>query len=455
MKKTKRYLRIITCLTLALAVFALAACGNGDETTTQSEETQDMTGEYVIDITDFGMPLQFYLKIDDDDTFQLSPGRTYETDKGHGTIGSSGDVHMFVYSDSTAESPKTTTFSFEEGNLVFDTSLYYGSSTLAATKVDEDNPDITYQLVANTLLYDEYHGEYAGEHSVTAMGSTIDYVYSLSLTEGRTFHFVSTYQMGGDTYTYTEEGHYDIEDDTLTLYPEGEENIQGSFDASMNLTVPIKPSDMADRESQTLRIATTADCAGTYYGYATKEMGGTKMYDTSITLYLDKFGGYEYTAEDTVNGTYTETGSFTHEGAAIVFTPADQSESREGTLNHFILDAPMVVSSESTTPADVTLYCELVQGIFAAEGEDDQENTYQATLSLHHDGTYDFTMVEGTSQTLIDESGTFTVTQTMFTQLVLTASDQTSRSAVVSAVGFNMNIDLDEETTVGFILTKE
>lgn len=442
-------------LLISLVGLMTMGCGEttGSESTTTAQTETSIAGEYIIDITDLGMPLQFYLKIDADDNFYLSPDRSYEVDKGHGVVGNSQDTYMLIYSDSTTDEPKNSTFTVENNNLHFSTNLPYGASSLPASKVDDNDPDITYYLVAKTLMYETYYAEYAGEHSVSAMGSEVTYAYYLQLGEGREFKFVSDYSMSGTDYQYLESGYYDISGSNVILHLDGED-VTGSFNEDNNLQIPVKPSDMGDREERTLQIATTASCASTYYGYAYSEMGGTTMYDAQVTLVLDKFGGYSYTAADTVNGTVTETGSFSIDGSQISFSPADSDQNYTATLENFIFTGAFEVSTESTTRVDLTLYCKTVQGEFTATGEDEAENQYYATLNLYSDGTFDFVILYDQEQTLLDKQGTFTISRMMFVQLTLTAEDQTTYSCVVSEVGLNVNIEIGTDNEVGFILMK-
>ena len=418
-------------------------------TTTEPTEPESLVGEYEIDITDLGMPLIFYLKIESDDTFKLGSDRTYSVDKGHGTIGQSGDTYMFIYSDSTVQEPKTSTFTVENNNLHFSTSLHYGSSNLPASKEDEENPEIIYYLVAKTLVNEAYFGEYVGAHSVTAMASTIDYEYSLILSSGNEYSFLSQYEVGDDTMEYTEAGYYQIQGTSLILKHLVEGDIVGSISTEGAITIGIKPADQAVRADQELQLAITASCAGIYTGYK-KEMDGTStVYETAITLILDKFGGYIYTGVDTISGTINETGSFSISGSTLTFTPSDSETSFTGSLVNYQLttELPLQVDAEART--SIKLYCETVQGTFTGEGEDEAENTYTATVNLYPDGTFDLVVLDSAENELLSDDGTFVIFGFM---LNLTGGE--IYSTVISAVGINANFEVAPEVEVGFILKK-
>jgi hypothetical protein len=435
-------------LIMFLALTSFACGGSTTSITTEAPEETSIVGEYLIDITDLGMPLQFYLKIDADNKFYLAPDREYLNDKGHGTIGSSGNTYMLIYSDSTSEEPKTSTFTMSEKNIHFQTNLPYGSSNLPASKVDEDNPDITYYLVGKTLMYEDYFGEYAGGHTVSAMGSDVEYNYYLKLEAGREFKFVSNYSMSGTDYEYLESGYYDFSNSELTLHL-SEEDVVGNFDQDMNLAIPVKASEMGERVQRTLRVATTASCASTYF--ALLDLSPEPV---NATLTLDKFGGYVYVASDGVDEV-TETGSFTIAGQNLTFHPADSEETFTGTLVNFVLNAPFKVTTSAESRTLVRFYCQTVQGVFTATGEDEAENVYHAELELFADGTFTFVITDEDENIIIDETGTFTITKFMLTQLNLLSDSETPYSLVVSQVGLNVNVLVAEETTVGFILIKE
>ena len=418
-------------------------------TTTTSSETDSIVGEYEIDITNLGMPLIFYLEVGSDDTFRLSSDRTFSVDKGHGTVGHSGATYMFIYSDSTLQEPKTSTFTVDNHNLHFSTSLHYGSSNLPASKEDEENPEIIYYLVAKTLQNEDYFGEYVGAHSVTAMASTIDYEYSLTLRSGNEYAFLSQYEVGGEPYEYVEAGFYQIAGTVLTLKPEDNDDIVGSIDSSGAITIGVKPADNAERSEQDLLLAITASCAGVYTGYKKVMEGQTVVYETSVTLVLDKFGGYVYTGVDTISGTIEETGSFTISGSTLSFSPSDSGAPFTGSLVNYQLTTDLFLQDGAETRTNIKLYCQTVQGEFSGEGEDEAENSYTATINLYHDGTFDLVVLDSEENEILSDDGTFEIIGFM---LNLVGGE--IYPTVVSNVGINVNFEVAPEVEVGFILKK-
>ncbi len=439
-----------------LFVFVLSACTNNSSTqstttTLEGEEPIVLAGEYEVDITDLGMPMIVYLKIDADDNFFLAPDRTFTVDKGHGTISSIGDTYMFIYSDSTPDTPKTSTFKIENNNLHFETALPYGSSNLRCTAVDEENPDITYYLVANKFLFEDYLGDYAGSHSVTAMSSTIDYEYTLKLKTGCTYVFTSTFELEDETYEFIEKGAFSINGTAITLTPEGGSALVGVINADSSLDVSIQVSEMAERATHNLKVATTAAFSGTYYGIKTIKDGETIISSTLAVVVLDKFGNYTYTATESVSGDEpTASGTFSVSGSAITFTPT-VGTAQTGSIANYVLKSKFMLTEEATAEVEITFYRENVQGVFTAVTTV-EEVDFEAELILNVDGTFSVTITQVGGEVIFDEEGTFTLTRMLFVSLNLKVGT-TTYACVVSLSGLNVNFIINE-VTYGFILKK-
>ncbi|NMA61426.1 MAG: hypothetical protein GX956_06055, partial [Firmicutes bacterium] len=129
-----KVVRNLLIVLLMVTVVLLTGCGKPKEeqaTTSPvtevaktSEETTpteqyELQGEYAIDLSNLGMALTFYLKIDEDNNFILSPNRQFTSDRGTGTIGELEGTYLMIYSDSTPEKSKTATFERIGHNLIF------------------------------------------------------------------------------------------------------------------------------------------------------------------------------------------------------------------------------------------------------------------------------------------------------------------------------------------------
>ena len=444
---------MLILLTIILSISSFA-CNKTTtlSTTTTAELGYALAGDYEIDITNLGMPLIVFLRIDEDKNFFLSPDLNFDVDKGHGTIGQSGSTYMFIYSDSTSETPKTCTFLFENNNIHFQSSLPYGSSNLHASAVDENNPDITYYLVANVLLYQDYYGDFSGSHTVTAMGSEIEYNYTLSLKSGCNYQFVSDFNVSGDASSYEETGTYSIDGTTLTLTPEGADAIVGTINSDGSIDISIKASSMAERETHNLKVATTSLYKGTYVGYLKIVDGETILHETTLTLVLDQFGNYALSGNDTKTSTFSVSNEFSVEGTSITFYMGGSEYDVVGSIANYVIKASFPVSSDLGTSAEFTLYRDNIQGTFTQTSTvDDVE--YHASLTLYNDGTYSVIITQVGGSEILNETGTFKITFFMFVKCTLTSEAQVKTECVVSLLGLNVNFVVND-VTYGFILTK-
>ena len=125
-----------------------------------AERFEAIAGDYQIDITNLGMPLVFYLRIEADGAFMLSPNLDFDPSesRGEGVIAESGGVHMMIYKEHTSDNPKTATFVLDGPNLVCPSTLPYGSSNSISSAEDPDDPESVYTLTAEALASSEYDG---------------------------------------------------------------------------------------------------------------------------------------------------------------------------------------------------------------------------------------------------------------------------------------------------------
>jgi hypothetical protein len=398
MKKT---IKMICLLAVTTFLFASAFACSGTTTTTTGTEEYTLVGEYEIDITSLGMPLIFYLKIDANDNFFLSSDRTYAVDKGHGTIASSGETYMFLYSDSTTEAPKTSTFNVRNRNIYFIASLPYGSSNLQAT--DDDNPDLMIYPVAKALLFEEYLGVYAGSHTA----STIDYEYYLELGTGCEYTFTSDF-VSGTAVEFVETGVFSIEETSITLTPENGTAVTGVLNDDDSIDVAVKTFESEVRTSRNLRFATTAAYAGTYYGYLDEIVGDITNYATNAILVLDNFGGYSYSALDAISSqTITEIGTFSVSGTVFTFTPEGQT-TLTGNFPKYVVKAAFEVNPESSTREEVWFYRSNIQGQFNGTATVNEVD-YTAILNVYADATFDLVISIVGGDNILTQEGTFTV----------------------------------------------
>ena len=414
-------------LLATLLVLSMAAVG--------SDPFEAIAGDYQIDITNLGMPLVFYLRIGADGTFELSPNLEFDPSecRGQGQLAESGGVHMMIYAEHTPDSPKTATFVLDGPNLVFQSTLPYGSSNIINSAEDPDDPTIIYTLTADTLTLSEYYGTYAGGHSKMAMGSTVEYVYTLTLSAGLRYVFESEFAMAGTVYTFAETGSWNVDGNTFTLIPAGGEAVQGTI-APGEITVGILPSEMASsRTESVLRIATHADYAGTYLG-----LKSSPMYTAETTMVLDMFGTYQYTANVGMPEPFEESGSYDVTGTEVSFTP-DDGDAYTGTLENLTLTGKFRVIG-SMPGTDLVMYSDALLGTFAGSATH-EEVEYTTTLTLDPDGSYVLLVSDGAGQAVVESTGTFQLMRTMLLMVVLSDMDPAPMCTVGDA-GLNFSISL-------------
>ncbi len=492
-RKTMNKLFKLTSVLLILAMlFTFAACTGTDTQTpsdtddskdttstdtTPSDKYADIAGEYLLDGSNLGMPMKWYIKVTADGKFQIATQRDYATLKGEGTIGDKDGTYLLYYSDSTAESPKTATFTFEGKNMVFSTNIPIGSASLSPN-VDEGKYP-TAKFIANEDILGTYLGTF---EKASQMGNVV-YDYSLVLSIGNEFAFSSSFVMMGETYTRTENGTFDVADGKITFTStevNGEKldtaaTVEGTI-ADKAIKVAFKLSDMASAAQEIeAKLGVYADIAGTYVGLYEKQMGMMKLsYATVLTL--DAFGGYEYYTYDatTSEADYSEKGTYTYADGKFSFTSEKEGATAvEGTYASYVISVKFPISAAMSTPVDLTFYAEEVSGAFMAITTEEGVH-YAATLELAGNQFVMMVGIYGEDAPKYVAVGTFEIKSAMMTTLSFTTTavytDMAMENAVtdipaelktisapVAESGINAELlfDLDDAKLVGFQLSHE
>lgn len=442
-------MRIAMVIFLIGMVSLLSACGKSEPTEPVVDKVQQpapvdtevaadaepiafaLHGDYAIDITNLGMALKFYLRINEDNTFVLSANRQFSDDRGSGTIGELDGTYLMIYSDSTPDRSKTATFERVGPNLVFRSTLPYGSANISFEKEDDEDPEIVYHLTADKYVYEEYYDTYLGFSSMDG----VEYEYVLNLGAGAKYQFVSK---DGETAVYNEGGSFRVADGSIMITPQDEVELVGSITDDGALEIEVKPTAAADRAKTVFRVATTAQHAGLWYA---QNDAGAKA-----TLELDYFSGYKFS---TVDGgeAYSEQGTFEISQGTIAFTREGQEDSVSGTKEGYILKA-------SFNSLEWNFFDAAVQGQF--KGSTMVNESYVATLDMKADGSYALRIVdeESDSAQLVDETGAFTITAGPMSYMIsLNSEDEVTRVGAIWPTGLNMTFDIDG-TSYSFLLTK-
>ena len=465
MKKTLRFLSV--ALVLVMAVCALCACPTPDEdpgNNPPAASYAEIAGEYYLDAAELGMPMAWYVKVTADGNFTIATKRTYEESslKGKGTVGKSGETYMFLYEDSTADKPKTATFTVVDKNLVFSTSVPVGAASVSP----KTEGDVTTYPTAKIIGAEEILGTYIGEYDKTTGMGNVLYSYELTLGYGYTYTFESSFAMMGNTYTRTETGKFTVDGASLTFTAdaEGATPVSGTL-ADKKITTSFKLSQMADAADEiTVEFAPYADIAGTYSATYAMQMDPMSL---NYNTFLTQKGNGDYTyaacsASDMTAPSYTESGKFTVDGKTITFTSdAEGATPVSGTLENYVLAGDeLKFKIESVAPAaKMTFYADCVQGCFkaTASGEGEGAAEYAAILIL---GGNKFQLAVGQMDAANPNysiTGTITVARAMGAVTITLTSEHENTAiatitAAVSANGINAELifDLEDTAKLGF-----
>ncbi len=471
MKKTLRFLAL--ALILVMTVCALTACpspDNGGGTTTPTtpngnQPTGDkyaaIAGEYYLDAAELGMPMAWYVKVTADGSFTIANKRDYSVAgniKGEGTIGDKDGTYMFIYKEHTSDAPKTATFTVDKGgNLVFSTSVPIGAASISPNTEGET----AIYPIAKIIGAEEHLGTYMGEYlKESPMAGNVLYSYELKLDYGYAYTFVSSFQMMGQTFDWTETGIFAIDGTkiTFTSDAEGATPVEGSI-AEKKITASFKLSQMASAPQEiTAEFAPYADVAGTYS--SEKSMMGASFY-TFLTLKGN--GDYTYVAyaDGEETATHTDAGKFTLDGTTITLTSSTEGVAAiTGTLENYTIsgDNFKIPLYTGTPAAKQVFYAEHAQGSFRATATPEESDVeYGAILRIVGNrfqlavGTVDAAspnyVVEGTFE-IVKAMGAITMNMTVTTENALF---QTA-TAAVSKDGINVELlfDPDDSAKLGF-----
>ena len=482
----KTMLRIMAMLLAFAMLLTFAACspaenGGSNAPTDPSapQQTNDacaaIAGEYLLDASNLGMPMKWYIKVTADGKFVISTARDYATVKGEGVVGSKDGTYMFMYSDSTAESPKTATFTMDGKNMTFSTSIPIGAATVSPNLEENTYP------IAKIIAYEDLQGSYLGEYEKAAMGSSVVYSYELTLGNGMEYTFTSSFNMMGQTSTRTENGTFAVNGEKISftaLNVDGEAveaptAVEGTI-ADKTITAAFKLSMMAS-EAQEIeaRLGVYAEQAGTYSGLYEKQMGPmTLSYLTKLEL--DAFGGYKFStasASEPETVDYSEEGTYTYADGKFTFrSAADGAAAVEGTLANYVMSAKFPISQMVPNAVDLTLYAEEVSGTFSATATSEAEKSYTATLEMQGNAFVLTVSEDGADVAAYVAKGTFEIQKAMLCSVVMTTTELTANgtavaeipaelatiSAPVAESGINAELlfDLDDAAVLGFQLTK-
>ena len=279
--------RIILALAAAVLALAFCACGDkggGGSSSVSESSGLDAAGDYYIDLTELGMKLTIYLRINDDGSFIFSNTTAFEVDKSSGTVNKSGDEYIMVYTSvggkekSISDNLNSKFIKAENGDLDFTVCerIYYGSA--GATTTSEENKDA--KLIAKPMTSDykapETKTDFKTGRYISDNGMTASFYDDGS-------YLIIRYNESG---FLCEAGEYGVSTTQLALTPQSGERISCTVVSESELSLCV-PSADAGRETLTFKKTdAAAEPVMTFSGKG-KLTGLDEDFDVVMTLYND------------------------------------------------------------------------------------------------------------------------------------------------------------------------
>ena len=308
MKKT---IKIVALMLFALyTVFGLAGCNQPTANESKSSEKvkNAVAGDYYLDLTELGMKLTVYLRLDDAGAFTFSNTLSFETVKSAGSYQFSDGGYLMVFTNVNGEE-KSISDGLNSGFTVqtdgsLDFSGYgivpYGSASIS-TSVDDDSSVklIAYPVTENFVAPSTESAFQPGFYTCAAITEgDVEYHHTASFFEDNTYLIFTRYEEDGKLCLAYETGNYGVSTSQLALEPgesEHSERIQCEIvdGASLKLSILPHPAatertiiDFAKQES----VEPIADLVGV------GSIGGSVVtFDVTFTLYQD--GSYVAVAD--------------------------------------------------------------------------------------------------------------------------------------------------------------
>lgn len=324
------------CAALLLAgcmIFGIAACGSEGQSSESKDavsggsNTAEVANDYYLDLTELGMKLTVFLRLDEAGNFIFSNTLDFEVNKSAGTFQKSGDEYIMVFTSVNGEEVsisegKTASFIVtEEGSLDFSVggAVPYGTANIDT--VSSDDPTVVLMGHVVTEDYEAPSSESsfkAGSYTTADVEKDgVTYSHMITFYEDNTYlHFV-TYERDGQKMFASEAGTYGVSTTQLALnLGEGDQTsrVECEIVDAANLKVSIlETPEAAERTTLDFVKADTITEAASYTGTGTVT-GTTDTFEATLKIYKD--GSYETSAEgfaergviemDSVAGTFKQ-----------------------------------------------------------------------------------------------------------------------------------------------------
>lgn len=309
MKKIMK--RVAAAILTACMMLGLVACGGEKKSASGSTDTSEIANDYYLDLTELGMKLTVYLRLDAEGSFMFSNTLDFEADKSSGTFQKSGEEYIMVFTSVNGEEKSSSdgiTSSFvvtEDGSLDFSgcATVPYGSANISTTSADDPNVKLIAHAVTEEFDAPSTESLFqSGSYTTEIIEENgVYYTHVVSFYEDNTYlHFMS-YEQNGKTMFFSETGTYGISTTQLALEPANGERVECEIVDGSNIVVSIYPHvGAAERTSMNFEKVSTVGMLTSFTGTGTVT-GTSDTFSTELTIYED--GSYETTAEG-----FTESG---------------------------------------------------------------------------------------------------------------------------------------------------
>lgn len=302
-------LLLAVCMMLGIVACGSEGGSTGGDASTGGGNTAEVANDYYLDLTELGMKLTVFLRLNEDGTFIFSNTLDFEVDKSSGTFQKSGEEYIMVFTSVNGEEKSVSdglASSFvvtEDGSLDFSVggAVPYGSANIDT--VSAEDPSI---ILLGRVVTEDYQAPSAesffamGSYKATVEQDGISYKHVVTFYEDNTYlHFV-TYEQNGAKQFLSETGTYGVSTSQLALEPEemeteGMNRVECEVVDNANLKVSVVAT-LGATERTTLDFAKsdTLSQVDSFAGTGTVT-GSTDTFDATLTLYED--GSYTTSAK--------------------------------------------------------------------------------------------------------------------------------------------------------------
>lgn len=304
MKKTFR--RLMALLWIGCVAIALAGCSqpSGDAGATQAAGDAGIAGDYYLDLTELGMKLTVYLRLDEAGTFLFSNGLSFETSKSAGTYHASDEGYLMVFTSvngeeqSISEGLSSGFVVREDGALDFGGygTVPYGTASIST--VSADDPEVRLIAVPVPDDYEAPDTETAfqtGTYVSEVEEAGVSYAHAVSFYEDNTYLLVTRYELDGKPHLSYEMGGYGVSTTQLALEPDGGSRTQCEVVDETHLELSILPfAGAEERATVNFTRKDEVDLVASLSGKGTIT-GSVVEFDVTFELYED--GSYVAVAD--------------------------------------------------------------------------------------------------------------------------------------------------------------